>query len=413
VNAGLRIALIGSSRFPVRQPFAGGLEAHVWHLARALAARGHDVSLFAAPGSDPGQGSQTLAVRHLALSDAARTDSSMPAATFMADHHAYLTLMLQLARWGAEHFDLIHNHSLHHLPVAMAPMLPIPMLTTLHTPPTPWLESALGAAPGAGTKLAAVSRHTAAAWQHAADQIAVVPNGIDTRRWPMGPGGPHLVWFGRITPEKGTHLAIAAAERAGVPLVLAGPISDRNYFAEQVAPLLRGSTRYAGHLSQDALARLVGRSAAALVTPQWDEPYGLVVAEAMACGTPVVAFDRGGISELVAAQAGRLVAAGDVAAMAAAIPEAIRLSRVRIRKHARRRCSLTATLRGYQRLYRQILLDVRDGNDDRVLRAPPRLWTSGPSHQYLRAYAPSSHGIDQPGDAGPASVRSRREASTR
>jgi glycosyltransferase involved in cell wall biosynthesis len=413
VNAGLRIVLIGSSRFPIRQPFAGGLEAHVWHLARALVAHGHQVSLFAAPGSDPGLGNRTLAVRHLALSDAARSDSCMPAATFMAEHHAYLTLMLQLARSGAEHFDLVHNHSLHHLPVAMAPTLPLPMLTTLHTPPTPWLESALDAAPGAGTKLAAVSRHTAAAWQDTADEIAVVPNGIDTRRWPTGPGGPHLVWFGRITPEKGTHLALAAARRAGMPLVLAGPISDRSYFAEQVAPLLRGNARYAGHLSQDALARLVGRSAAALVTPQWDEPYGLVVAEAMACGTPVVAFDRGGISELVAAHAGRLVPAGDVAAMAAAIPEAIRLSRGRIRRHASRRCSLTATVNGYQRLYRQILLEVRDRNDDRVLRAPSRLRTSGPSHQYLRADAPSSHGIDQPAGARSASVRSGSEASAR
>jgi glycosyltransferase involved in cell wall biosynthesis len=295
----------------------------------------------------------------------------------------------------------------------MAPALPIPMLTTLHTPPTPWLESALDAAPGDGTKLAAVSRHTAAAWQHVADEIAVVPNGIDIGQWPMGPGGPHLVWFGRITREKGAHVAIAAARRARMPLVLAGPISDRNYFADEVAPLLRGNTRYAGHLSQDALARLVGRSAAALVTPLCDEPYGLVVAEAMACGTPVVAFDRGGISELVAPQAGRLVPAGDVTAMAAAIPDAIRLSRKGIREHASQRCSFAATLNDYQRLYRQILLDVRDGNDDRLLRAPSRLRASGPGHQYLRADAPSGHVVDQPGRVNPASVRSRREAATR
>ncbi len=282
----LRIVLIGSSRFPIRQPFAGGLEAHVWHLARALVDRGHEVSLFAAPGSDPGPGCQTLAVHQLALSQSARTDPGMPAATFMAEHHAYLSLMVQLARSGSQRFDLIHNHSLHHLPVAMAPTLTIPMLTTLHTPPTPWLESALDVTTGAGTRFAAVSRHTAASWEHAVDQIAVVPNGIDTRHWPMGPGGSNLVWFGRITPEKGTHAAIAAARRAGMPLVLAGPVSDPQYFAEQVAPELDDQVRYAGHLSQEDLAGLVGRAGAALVTPMWDEPYGLVVAEAMACGTP-------------------------------------------------------------------------------------------------------------------------------
>jgi glycosyltransferase involved in cell wall biosynthesis len=359
VTAGLRIVLIGSSRFPIRQPFPGGLEAHVWHLARALAGRGHQVSLFAAPGSDPGSGCGMLAVRHLALSDAARRDAGMPAATFMAEHHAYLTLMLQLARSGAEHFDLIHNHSLHHLPVAMAPTLPIPMLTTLHTPPTPWLESALDAAAGPATRLAAVSRHTAAAWQHAADEIAVVPNGIDTHRWPMGPGGSHLVWFGRITPEKGTHVAIAAARRAGMPLVLAGPVSDPKYFAEKVAPQLGDEVRYAGHLSQNELAFLVGTAAAALVTPMWDEPYGLVVAEAMACGTPVVAFDRGGIPELIGPHAGRLVPPGDVTALAAAIPEVIRLSRHRVHEHASRRCSSKATLNGYLALYRKMFQDAQ------------------------------------------------------
>jgi glycosyltransferase involved in cell wall biosynthesis len=413
VTPGLRIVLIGSSRFPIRQPFPGGLEAHVWHLARALADRGHEVSLFAAPGSDPGPGCGMLAVRHLALSEAARSDAGMPAATFMAEHHAYLSLLLQLARSGCQHFDLIHNHSLHHLPVAMAPTLSIPMLTTLHTPPTPWLESALAVAAGAGTQLAAVSRHTAASWRHAVGEIAVVPNGIDTRRWPMGPGGSHLVWFGRITPEKGTHAAIAAAQRAGMPLVLAGPISDPDYFADKVAPQLHNDVSYAGHLSQDELARLVGRASAALVTPMWDEPYGLVVAEAMACGTPVVAFARGGIPELIASHAGCLVAPGDVAAMAAAIPEAVRLSRGRVREHASLRCSSTAMLNGYLAMYRDMIQGARDGNDDRLLRAPSRLRASGPGSQHLPADAPPGHRADKPGRARPAPVRGRGEAAAR
>jgi glycosyltransferase involved in cell wall biosynthesis len=88
-------------------------------------------------------------------------------------------------------------------------------------------------------------------------------------------------------------MAIAAARRADLPLVLAGPISDTAYFKRAIAPSLGDQVRYAGHLNHDELARLVGRSAAVLVTPIWHEPYGLVVAEAMSCGTPVVAFARG------------------------------------------------------------------------------------------------------------------------
>lgn len=98
----LRVALIASTRHPIRQPFAGGLEAHVCHLTRALASRGYRVSLFAAAGSDPGLNCQTLDVRPLHLSDAARRDVSMPPADFMADHHAYLSLMLWLAGPGSQ-----------------------------------------------------------------------------------------------------------------------------------------------------------------------------------------------------------------------------------------------------------------------------------------------------------------------
>ena len=92
----------------------------------------------------------------------------------MADHHAYLTLMLRLARHGTDKFDVIHNHSLHHLPVAMAPTLATPMLCTLHTPPTPWLESAISATAGAGARFAAVSSYTARSWQHLLPDVAVV-----------------------------------------------------------------------------------------------------------------------------------------------------------------------------------------------------------------------------------------------
>src|ERR1700733_9716146 len=107
MKGSLSIALIASSRFPISQPFAGGLEAHVWHLARALAHHGHQVSLFAASGSDRDLDCDTMAVHHLDISEAARADVSMPSESFMADHHAYLTLMMELAGCARDDFDLI------------------------------------------------------------------------------------------------------------------------------------------------------------------------------------------------------------------------------------------------------------------------------------------------------------------
>lgn len=412
MNAAMRIAVIASNRFPIGQPFAGGLEAHVWHLARALAGRGHDVSLFAAPGSDQNLGCQTLAVRALEVSAAARADVSMPPDAFMADHHAYLTLMLQLASAGRDDFDIIHNHSLHYLPVAMAPMLSTPMLTTVHTPPTPWLESAIDATAGMGTRFAAVSEHTAAAWRKVARGITVVPNGIDTGRWPLGHGGGPLVWFGRITAEKAPHLAIMVARLARRPLVLVGPIADQHYFATKVAPHIDDEIRYAGHLDQDRLARLVGTAQAALVTPVWDEPYGLVVAEAMCCGTPVVAFGRGGIPELVAPEVGRLVAPGDVVAMARAVPSVVRLPRDRVRDHAVRHCSAEAMLSAYLELYRQMIDNHSEASHDRLLHSPSRLRAFGAGDEHLRATAPPGYGAEFYGDPGAPPVQRRREVTT-
>ena len=349
----LRIAVIASARFPIREPFAGGLESHTWFLARALRRRGHQVAVFAAPGSDPGLGIDYLPVDTIAFSAAAQADVSMGPGWWMAEHHAYLRLMLDLADRPTR-FDVVHNNSLHHLPIAMAPMLRTPILTTLHTPPTPWLESAIRARPENGVVFAAVSAHTAAAWRPLVPDAVVVRNGIDLDRWSAGPGGGPMVWAGRIVPEKGTHFAIEAARLADRPLLLAGPVADAGYWREQVAPRLGGPIRYVGHLPQRELRDLVGAASAMLVTPCWDEPYGLVVAEALACGTPVAGFAIGALPELVDERCGRLVPPGDVAALAGAVPEAVALSRAAARARAERDWAHSRMVDEYVALYEQI-----------------------------------------------------------
>jgi glycosyltransferase involved in cell wall biosynthesis len=387
VTSPLRIAVIAPNRFPIRQPFTGGLEAHVWHLSRTLADHGHRVTLFAERGSDAALNQRGLTLSPLTRSAAAQHPFPLPGAVFDSDHYAYLRLMTELVRERRSRFDVIHNHSLHQVPIAMARRLSTPMLTTLHTPPFCWLESAIAASGGAGVKFAAVSRHTARVWGRVVDDVVAVPNGIDVQRWPAGPGGPALVWSGRITPEKAPHLAIAAAARAGRQLILAGPVGNVDYFRRDIEPRLGETVSYAGHLDQRNLAALMGRAAAVLVTPLWDEPYCLVVAEALACGTPVVAFARGGIPEIVDLGCGRLVAPGDVAAMAAAVPEVVRLPRRRIRQHAVDTCSDHTMVARYLAIYRTLIDERNDSNDDRLLRTPSRPRPPGQSDEHLRTPA--------------------------
>jgi glycosyltransferase involved in cell wall biosynthesis len=344
-----RIAIIAPSDSPIIEPFSGGLAAHVWALTKSLCERGHDVTLFAAPGSDPRLPVDELALDRLELSSAAQQDVSMPAAVAMAEHHAYLSLMLRLSR-QTERWDVIHNHSLHYLPIAMARSVAVPMITTLHTPPTPWLESAIKADLRPPIRFVAVSRYTAEQWAPLIDPITVIANGVDCVQWPLGSGGRSLVWSGRMVAEKAPHLAIQAARAAGCRIVLAGPIADPAYFADHVRPLLGADAHYAGHLGQADLSRLVRNSAVLVATPVWDEPYGLVVAEALASGTPVAAFRRGGIPEVVDATCARLAEPGDVAGLAEAIRNALLLDRKAARRRAERHCSIEVMVDHYEAL---------------------------------------------------------------
>lgn len=346
----MRLAIVGHHVAPIAPPFAGGVESFTFYLARWLGERGHDVVLFAPPGSEvPGVEVRALALAP-ALSRAARNDVSMPAPDFMGAHHAYQQLMLELCA-DEDRFDLVHSNSLHYLPVAMAPLLSVPSLLTLHTPPTPWLESALRTRPGQIPWLSAVSHATARMWGDVVAIEDVVPNGVDLDVWSPGPGGEAAVWCGRMVPEKAPHLAIDAARAAGVELRLAGPIVDGPYWEREIAHRLGEDATYAGHLGHAELARLMGRSCVALMTPSWEEPFGLAAAEAIASGTPVAAFAQGGLTSVVGPAAGCLATPGSVPALAHAIRRAAELPRAGVRAHAEAHLGLDVMGEGYEELY--------------------------------------------------------------
>lgn len=354
----LRIALLASSRYAVRQPFAGGMESFVYEFARALTAEGHHVTLFAAPGSGTDLPCEVLPVHTFEMSEESRREPLTPE-WIVHETHAYLSVMLDLGDRLRDAFDIVHNHSLHYLPLAMARSLSTPMLTTLHTPPLPWLEQAVALPQGVASDFVAVSAFTARQWDPINGPVSVIPNGIDLDAWEPGPGGDYAVWSGRLVPEKGTILAIEAARRAGLPLRIAGPVGDRKYFEQYIAPELDDTVSYCGHLRQDELNDLVGGAAVALVTPTWEEPFGLVTAEAMASGTPVAAFARGGIPEILDASSGRLAAPDDVDALAGAALEAAELPRAAVRAKAEADCNHAVMVQRYLQHYDDMLYRER------------------------------------------------------
>jgi len=348
------VAILASARFEIGPPFAGGLEMQTHVLAEGLVHRGHDVTVYAAGGSGSFR-VRPLPVDFMASAPARRDVSAGPAAQ-LAEHHGYLDAIVQLSTAG---HDLTHINAVHHLPFACHRLIPGVVSATLHTPPTPWLESALALADAHGgvPHLVSVSEANAAAWLPMS-VAGVIPNGVDLRRWIPGSGGDGVAWWGRLVREKAPHMAIDAARRADTVIRLMGPRHDDAYFAEEIEPRLGEGVIYLGHLDVEEICAVAGRSSVALVTPDWDEPFGLVVAEALACGTPVAAFDRGAIGEVLDEDTGVLVGAGDINGLAAAIGAAAQLDRVACRRRAEEHFSATRMVDAYESWFTELIEDA-------------------------------------------------------
>ncbi|MGK2867509.1 MAG: glycosyltransferase [Mycobacterium sp.] len=342
----MRVAILAPTRHPLREPFAGGQERLTADIATGLRRRGHHVQLHARAGTDPALADELRFMADTpALSEIASGDLNMPEPRFLSDQVALLGAMRDLLR--GNDVDAVLNQSLHQLPLALSPALSAPMVTTLHTPPFPWMEVGAWLAGGSG-HFVAVSDALRRQWTTLV-KARLIHNGVDPEAFPAGPGGEDLAWVGRLTPEKGADIAVDAAQRAGRRLRLAGPVSDPAWFDTVLRPLLGSTVEYVGTLRGAELAQLYGSSGATLVTPLWEEPFCLVAAESQMCGTPVAGLRRGGLPEVVGTSGGRLVIGG-APELAAAMQDASGMDREVVAADARRRLSIARMLDGYEQL---------------------------------------------------------------
>ncbi|HEY3993905.1 MAG TPA: glycosyltransferase, partial [Ktedonobacteraceae bacterium] len=186
----------------------------------------------------------------------------------------------------------------------------------------------------------------------------IVYNGLDIQAIPfqasVAPNAP-LLFAGRIAPEKGVEAAIEIAELANAPLVIAGGIYDHDYYEQRIQPrIIRAGARitYVGQLEREALWQLMGQAAAMLCPIAWDEPFGLAPVEAMATGTPVIAFRRGAMPEIIQhGSTGFLVEPGAYAQAAALVSNIVDLSRAHCRTHVEKHFTLDAMISEYERIY--------------------------------------------------------------
>ena len=360
----MRIAILSPMISPLAQPYAGGTEAITARLAGALAARGHRVTLLATEGSDvPGVDlvSMGVAAGEIAWPAAPRDlDGETFRRLLVREQEIFHRILLHLQE-ERHRFDLLHNNSFSGWPIALADTLPFATITTLHCPPILLEQNAAlqtRAAAGLPSVTIAVSHGLAREFAPITPITAVIHNGVDVPPAPEELPEGYLLFAGRMAPEKGADLAIAAARISGVRLLLAGRIEDRAYYEREVAPQVDGErVIYLGHLSQAAIWDAMGRAGAMLFTPRWPEPCSLAVLEGLAHGVPAVAFALGGLPEqIVDGQTGFLVPPGDVEAIADAVGRLGEISRAACRAHVSRHFSIGAMVSAYEARYASAML---------------------------------------------------------
>jgi glycosyltransferase involved in cell wall biosynthesis len=335
----LRIAVLAPISWRVPPRHYGPWEQFVSLLTEGLVARGVDVTLFATADS---RTSAKLS------STAARGWSEDPGGS---DAKVSECLHISAVFERAREFDLIHN-SFDFLPLTYSALVSTPVLTTIHGFSSPAIVPVYEKYNDRGSYVAIseADRHPRL------DYVATIHHGIDTDAFSLGDGaGGYLLFFGRIHPDKGAAEAIEVARRVGLPLVMAGIVQDERYFETEVAPHVDGDrVRYLGPVGPEQRAAVLGDALALLHLIGFEEPFGFSVVEAMAAGTPVIAFRRGSMPELVDdGRSGALVE--DVEGAAAALPRVLSLDRAAIRARAVNRFSRDRMTAEYLAAYFEVL----------------------------------------------------------
>ncbi|WDF66837.1 glycosyltransferase family 4 protein [Sphingobacterium oryzagri] len=352
----MKIGIIAHLKHPIRKPFMGGLEAFTHDITKLLIARGHDVTLFASELSDPALNVYPI------MSDTdydretlSRFRSHEMSEDFISTHHAYLELMQDIDNKG---FDIIFNNSLNYVPITMSTICKTPVITVLHTPPIFEMKRAAAKERAAGgMTYVSVSEPNADAWKPYINNCTVINNGIDLNQWTYQAVNDrqYVVWFGRIHPDKGTHLAIQAAKLAGKKIKIAGSIADRHYFETFVEPLLDADAEWVSHCTHEELNGLIGNAEVSIITPCWDEPFGLVVAESLACGTPVAGIARGALPSILTHETGALTKSCDPEEIARCVLAASKLDRIACREQAVGRLCQISMVERYEHLFNEVI----------------------------------------------------------
>ncbi|MGY2894453.1 glycosyltransferase involved in cell wall biosynthesis [Deinococcus sp. UYEF24] len=349
--APLRVAMLAPIAWRVPPRHYGPWERVVSLLTEGLVRAGVDVTLFATADS-------LTSARLSAVVESGYEE------TPGMDVKVAETLHLANLFDRADEFDVIHNHA-DFLPLSYAGLVETPTVTTIHGFSGPRILP-IYKRYDHRTSYVAISeadRHPDLRY------VATVHHGIDLGEFTFQPQpGEYLLFFGRMHPDKGAADAVRIARAAGKPLLLAGIIQDRDYFEREVAPHLNAEVQYLGSVGPQERDRLLGGALALLHPIHFDEPFGLSMVEAMACGTPVIAYPRGSVPEVVGETGGYIVQ--NEAEAILAVAKAAGFSRRAARTRVEERFTVERMVTEYMEVYERLRFS-RDQSHRRPVLVPP------------------------------------------
>jgi glycosyltransferase involved in cell wall biosynthesis len=341
----VRILQIAPLWEDVPPPAYGGTEAVVSLLTETLVAQGHDVTLAAS-------GTSTTSARLLSV-----YDRSLRTADDLADRNPYDWMHIANALAHARGYDIVHNHA-GELAMALSACIDVPVLTTMHCLTTPDTKFIWDRYSGAYNTISRSQRGAMLPVCGPARFMGHVYNAIDVATFPFEEKkGEDLLFLSRVAPEKGAHQAVAVAKAAGRRLILAGKVDrfNRDYYEEVMRDLIDGDQIvFVGEANGAQKRELFANAYCTLMPLDWEEPFGLVMPESMACGTPVIALRRGSAPELIAHGVSGFVV-DTLAEMADAVADIPRIDPGACRRHVEARFSPAIMTEGYVRLYERIL----------------------------------------------------------
>ena len=343
----MKIALIAPFEEPVPPLTYGGTELVVYNLAEELVAAGHDVTVLASGDS------RTSARLEAIFPESLRSLDDI-GVSGVRDVFDIISVGKVIARLNEDDFDIIHNHHTWRL-CAFEGLLKAPMITTFHgRMDLPYYRRAFDELKSCA--FTSISDSQRRPLPHL-NYVATVYNGIDTSSYELNESPEdYLVFLGRFSPEKGPVAAIGTAKASGRRLIMAGKVDpvDREYFEAEVEPLIDGHhITFIGEVNHSQKNQLLRNASVLLMPIDWEEPFGLVMVEAMATGTPVVATRRGSVPEVVSERSGVIVDRFEE--MADAISVAERLNRKDCRDYVCERFSRLAMANGYCAAYEKFL----------------------------------------------------------